>query len=66
MTTLRGVGAETIFRGGLKKRLPWARAFRSQEYHAVVNTNIGSESLNKVLKYRFLPCKKHEHDIFDY
>ena len=36
----------------------WARAFRSQEYHAAVNTNNGSESLNKVLKYSFLPRKK--------
>ena len=36
----------------------WARAYRDGSYHAAVNTNNGAESLNKVLKYSFLPRKK--------
>ena len=36
----------------------WARAFRDSEFHAAVNTNNGTESLNKLLKYSFLPRKK--------
>ena len=36
----------------------WARAYRDVSYHAAVNTNNGAESLNKVLKYSFLPRKK--------
>ena len=36
----------------------WVRAYRDGSYHAAVNTNNGAESLNKVLKYSFLPRKK--------
>ena len=36
----------------------WARAYRDREYHAAVNTNNGTESQNKVLKYSYLPKKK--------
>lgn len=36
----------------------WARAFRDSKFHAAVNTNNGTESLNKLLKYSFLPRKK--------
>ena len=35
----------------------WARAYRDGSYHAAVNTNNGAETLNKVLKYSFLPKK---------
>ena len=37
----------------------WARAFRDKDYHAAINTNNGTESLNKVLKYNYLPRKKN-------
>lgn len=36
----------------------WARAYRDQTYHAVVNTTNGVESQNKLLKYSYLPRKK--------
>lgn len=36
----------------------WARAFRD-DYHAAVNTNNGTEALNKVLKYNYLPREKN-------
>ena len=36
----------------------WARAYRDCVYHAAVNTNNGAETLNKLLKYSFLPRKK--------
>ena len=36
----------------------WARAYRDREFHSAVNTNNGTESLNKVLKYNYLPWKK--------
>ena len=36
----------------------WARAFRDSKFHAAVNTNNGTESLNKLLKYSFLPRKR--------
>ena len=36
----------------------WARAYTETEHHAAVNTNNGTEALNKVLKYRFLPRRK--------
>ena len=35
----------------------WVRAFRDREFHAAVNTNNGTEALNKLLKYNFLPWK---------
>ena len=36
----------------------WARAFRDNKFYAAVNTNNGIESLNKLLKYSFMPRKK--------
>ena len=36
----------------------WARAYRDREFHSAVKTNNGTESLNKVLKYSYLPRKK--------
>jgi hypothetical protein len=36
----------------------WARAFHDSKFDAAVNTNNGTESLNKLLKYSFLPRKK--------
>ena len=37
----------------------WARAYRDNDYHAAINTNNGTEALNKVLKYSYLPRKKN-------
>ncbi len=37
----------------------WARAYRDQAYHAAINTTNGVESLNKVLKYSYLPRKRN-------
>lgn len=34
------------------------KAFRDREFHYAVNTNNGTESLNKVFKYHYLPHKK--------
>ena len=34
------------------------RAFRDREFYFAVNTNNGTESLNKVFKYHYLPRKK--------
>ena len=36
----------------------WARAFRDREFYTAVNTNNGTESLNKLFKYSYLPRKK--------
>lgn len=36
----------------------WARTFRDREFYAAVNTNNGTESLNKLFKYSYLPHKK--------
>ena len=33
----------------------WARAYRDQTFHECINTNNGTESLNKALKYTYLP-----------
>ncbi len=35
----------------------WARAFRDSTYHAAVETNNGTEALNRALKYAYLPRK---------
>ena len=35
----------------------WARTFRDSSYHAAVETNNGTEALNRVLKYSYLPRK---------
>ena len=37
----------------------WARAYRDSVYHAAVDTKNGTEALNKVLKYKYLPKQKH-------
>ena len=36
----------------------WARAFCDNKFHVAVNTNNGTESLNKLLKCSFMPRKK--------
>ena len=36
----------------------WAHAFRDSQYYAAVDTNNGTESLNKALKYSYLPRRK--------
>ena len=36
----------------------WAHAFRDSSYYAAVDTNNGTESLNKTLKYSYLPKRK--------
>ena len=36
----------------------WARVYRDNRFYAAVNTNNGTESLNKLLKYSYLPRKK--------
>lgn len=33
----------------------WGRAYRDQTFHECINTNNGTESLNKALKYTYLP-----------
>ena len=37
----------------------WARAYRDTSYHGAVETNNGAEALNRVLKYKYLPRRKH-------
>ena len=37
----------------------WARCFRDDKYYGAIDTNNGTESLNKALKYSFLPQKKN-------
>lgn len=36
----------------------WTRAYRDQSFHECINTNNGTESLNKALKYTYLPRAK--------
>lgn len=36
----------------------WAHAYRDSNYYAAVDTNNGTESLNKALKYSYLPKRK--------
>jgi len=36
----------------------WAHAFRDTSYYAAVDTNNGTEALNKMLKYTYLPKRK--------
>ena len=36
----------------------WAHAFRDSVYYAAVDTNNGTEALNKALKYSYLPKRK--------
>ena len=44
----------------------WARAYRDREVHSAVITNNGTESLNKVLKYNYLPRNKNDAVIHYY
>lgn len=37
----------------------WARCFRDDKYYGAIDTNNDTESLNKALKYSFLPRKKN-------
>ena len=36
----------------------WARSYRDTVYHAAVETNNGTEALNKLFKYQYLPRQK--------
>lgn len=36
----------------------WARSYRDTAYHAAVETNNGTEALNKLFKYQYLPRQK--------
>ncbi len=36
----------------------WAHAFCDSQYYAAVDTNNGTESLNKTVKYSYLPRRK--------
>ena len=36
----------------------WAHAYRDNTYYAAIDTNNGTESLNKALKYSYLPKRK--------
>jgi len=37
----------------------WARAYQDTVYHAAVETNNGTEALNRLFKYKYLPKQKH-------
>ena len=37
----------------------WARVYRDDQYHAAVETNNGTEAMNKLMKYRYLPRRKN-------
>lgn len=41
----------------------WARAYRDQTFHECINTNNGTESLNKALKYTYLPRAKRSTNL---
>ena len=36
----------------------WAHAYRDLDFHRSVDTNNGTEALNKVLKYGYLPKRR--------
>ena len=36
----------------------WARYYRDDKYYGAMDTNNGTEALNKALKYSFLPRKR--------
>ena len=36
----------------------WAQAYSDDTYHAAINTNNGAKTMNKLLKYKFLPRQK--------
>jgi len=44
-----------LFKFPLQK---WAHAYREETYHTACETNNGTESQNKLLKYSYLPKKK--------
>lgn len=37
----------------------WARVYRAKTFHAVVETNNGVESQNKLLKYSYIPRRRN-------
>ena len=37
----------------------WARVYRETHYHGAVETNNGAEAMNRALKYKYLPRRKH-------
>lgn len=41
----------------------WARAYRDQTFHECINTNNGTEALNKALKYTYLPRAKRATNL---
>ena len=41
----------------------WARAFRDNSFHECINTNNGTESLNKALKYSYMPRSKRSMNL---
>ena len=41
----------------------WARAFRDNSFHECINTNIGTEALNKALKYSYVPRSKRSMNL---
>ena len=41
----------------------WARAYRDQTFHNCINTNNGTEALNKALKYTYLPRAKRSTNL---
>ena len=41
----------------------WARAYRDQTFHEFINNNNGTEALNKVLKYTYLPRGKRSTNL---
>ena len=41
----------------------WARAFRDSKFHECINTNNGTEALNKALKYSYMPRSKHSMNL---
>ena len=44
----------------------WARAYRDQTFHNCINTNNGTEALNKALKYTYLPRAKRSTNLSGY
>ena len=42
----------------------WAHAYRDLDFHRSVDTHNGTEALNKVLKYGYLP-KRHSLTLSD-
>lgn len=51
-----GIGVKLLFFFNIQR---WARAYRDSVYHGAVDTNNGTEALNRVFKYKYLPKQKH-------